>query len=98
MHVGNITQGYEQQIKSGAVLFGALAQTESDCSSHSKAGDLGFFGPGQMQGTHSFFPLNSSLSVELDLGLRPFWCFLFVLFSGFACWLHDRQAPFEKAT
>jgi hypothetical protein len=29
--------------------FAKLASTESDCSSAKKGGDLGFFGPGQMQ-------------------------------------------------
>lgn len=40
---------FEKQIKSGEVTLSELAQTESDCSSHEKSGDLGFFGKGQMQ-------------------------------------------------
>lgn len=42
-------QQYRQQISSGAVDFGALASTESHCSSAKRGGDLGPFGPGQMQ-------------------------------------------------
>jgi NIMA-interacting peptidyl-prolyl cis-trans isomerase 1 len=42
-------QDYRQQISSGAVDFGTLASTESHCSSAKRGGDLGAFGPGQMQ-------------------------------------------------
>lgn len=34
---------------SGEKTLQELASTESDCSSARKDGDLGFFGPGQMQ-------------------------------------------------
>lgn len=40
---------YESQIKSGETSLGDLAASESDCSSASKKGDLGFFGKGAMQ-------------------------------------------------
>ena len=40
---------YHKQITSGKTTLAALAQTESDCSSAKNGGDLGFFGPGQMQ-------------------------------------------------
>ena len=36
-------------IESGEISLGDLASTESDCSSAKNKGDLGFFGPGQMQ-------------------------------------------------
>lgn len=42
-------KGFRKQILSGEVSLADLAQTESDCSSHEKGGDLGFFGKGQMQ-------------------------------------------------
>ncbi|GMM37598.1 peptidylprolyl isomerase [Saccharomycopsis crataegensis] len=45
----DILKGYEQRIKSGEVTLTDLAQTESDCSSHKRGGDLGFFTKGQMQ-------------------------------------------------
>lgn len=44
-----IAQGYEKRIKSGETTLQELAQTESDCSSHKRGGDLGFFTKGQMQ-------------------------------------------------
>lgn len=37
------------QIAAGTASFEALASAESDCSSAAKGGDLGVFGPGQMQ-------------------------------------------------
>ncbi|KAK9813741.1 hypothetical protein WJX73_006223 [Symbiochloris irregularis] len=40
---------YRQQITSGKVSFEDLASTESHCSSAKRGGDLGTFGPGQMQ-------------------------------------------------
>lgn len=44
-----ILEGYEERIRSGEITLGDLAVTESDCSSARKRGDLGFFGPGEMQ-------------------------------------------------
>ena len=40
---------YRKRITSGETTLKELASTESDCSSARKEGDLGFFGPGQMQ-------------------------------------------------
>ncbi|XP_066928141.1 peptidyl-prolyl cis-trans isomerase NIMA-interacting 1-like [Clytia hemisphaerica] len=44
-----IIAGYRKRITSGEISLEDLAQTESDCSSAKKGGDLGFFYPGQMQ-------------------------------------------------
>ncbi|KZV66561.1 rotamase-domain-containing protein [Peniophora sp. CONT] len=44
-----ILKGYESQIGGDPSKFADLAQEHSDCSSHSNGGDLGLFGPGQMQ-------------------------------------------------
>eukprot|EP01112_Ceratiomyxa_fruticulosa_P000850 TRINITY_DN1078_c0_g1_i1.p2 TRINITY_DN1078_c0_g1~~TRINITY_DN1078_c0_g1_i1.p2 ORF type:complete len:256 (-),score=55.17 TRINITY_DN1078_c0_g1_i1:303-1070(-) len=40
---------FREMIVAKEVSFEELASTESDCSSAKKGGDLGFFGPGQMQ-------------------------------------------------
>jgi len=45
----NIIKGFQARIKSGETTLEELAQTESDCSSARKGGDLGFFSRGQMQ-------------------------------------------------
>lgn len=45
--------GYRERIDSGEITLGDLASTESDCSSARNKGDLGFFGPGQMQSKES---------------------------------------------
>jgi len=44
-----ILQGYAEKIKSKESTFEDLASKFSDCSSAKKGGDLGMFGPGQMQ-------------------------------------------------
>ncbi|RMX41367.1 hypothetical protein pdam_00012771 [Pocillopora damicornis] len=44
-----IIKDYRKRITSGETTLKELASTESDCSSARKEGDLGFFGPGQMQ-------------------------------------------------
>lgn len=40
---------HEAQIRSGQATLAELAVSESDCSSARKGGDLGLFGPGEMQ-------------------------------------------------
>lgn len=42
-------EAFREQIDSGAVVFATLASAESHCSSARRGGDLGEFGPGQMQ-------------------------------------------------
>ncbi|KAF8059370.1 pin1 [Scenedesmus sp. PABB004] len=42
-------QAFRARLEAGEVEFGALAAAESHCSSARKGGDLGEFGPGQMQ-------------------------------------------------
>ncbi|GAX75947.1 hypothetical protein CEUSTIGMA_g3390.t1 [Chlamydomonas eustigma] len=42
-------QGFHQQLVSNGVDFATLASKESHCSSAQRGGDLGEFGPGQMQ-------------------------------------------------
>lgn len=44
-----ILQGYGADINGSAERFQELANLHSDCSSHEKGGDLGWFGPGMMQ-------------------------------------------------
>ncbi|PVU92599.1 hypothetical protein BB561_003734 [Smittium simulii] len=44
-----LIEEYRSQITAGKTTLGELATTESDCSSAKRQGDLGWFGPGQMQ-------------------------------------------------
>ncbi|KAF8899282.1 rotamase-domain-containing protein [Infundibulicybe gibba] len=44
-----ILRGYQAQINGSPETFADLAGKHSDCSSHSNAGDLGWFGRKQMQ-------------------------------------------------
>jgi len=60
----NILKGYAAQIQASsnpAKEFGVLSYSHSDCSSHSKHGDLGWFGMGQMQ--RPFEEATTALSV-----------------------------------
>lgn len=45
----DILLGYKDEINGDPHKFASLAQQYSDCSSHSKGGDLGHFSRGQMQ-------------------------------------------------
>ncbi|EMD31131.1 hypothetical protein CERSUDRAFT_120097 [Gelatoporia subvermispora B] len=45
----SLLKGYAAEINSSPEKFAQLAGTHSDCSSHANGGDLGMFGPGQMQ-------------------------------------------------
>jgi len=40
---------FKKRLDSGDDKFADIATTESDCSSAKRGGDLGSFGPGQMQ-------------------------------------------------
>ena len=42
-------QGFREQLTDGHADFAQLAAAESHCSSARRGGDLGEFGPGQMQ-------------------------------------------------
>jgi len=44
-----ILRGYQSQINGSPEKFAELATEHSDCNSARKGGDLGVFGPGQMQ-------------------------------------------------
>lgn len=55
-------RGFQKQINNGEIKLEELAETESDCSSHAKGGDLGFFGRGQMQ------PLFEEAAFALNIG------------------------------
>ncbi|KAK4160673.1 protein kinase ssp1 [Cladorrhinum sp. PSN259] len=44
-----IIKQFEQRIQEGEISLQDLAQSESDCSSARKGGDLGYFGKGDMQ-------------------------------------------------
>lgn len=44
-----LAKKYRLQVINDQIPLGELAKTESDCSSHSQNGDLGWFGKGQMQ-------------------------------------------------
>lgn len=68
-------KGFQKQILNGEVKLSDLARTESDCSSHTNGGDLGFFGKGQMQPAfeQAAFGLNVgeySDIIETDSGIH----------------------------
>jgi len=44
-----ILRGYESEINGSPETFAILAKEHSDCNSSKKEGDLGSFGPGEMQ-------------------------------------------------
>lgn len=55
-------KGFRNRILNGEVSLAEVARTESDCLSHEKGGDLGFFGKGQMQ------PAFEAASFALNVG------------------------------
>lgn len=66
---------YRQQILTEGISLGDLAETESDCSSHSQKGDLGYFGKGENQpafeeATYSLHVGELSEPVETDSGIH----------------------------
>lgn len=71
----SILRGYQSEIAGSADMFGELAAQYSDCSSAQKRGDLGAFGPGQMQkpfedAAFSLQPGQMSDVVETDSGVH----------------------------
>ncbi|TPX36534.1 hypothetical protein SmJEL517_g01375 [Synchytrium microbalum] len=66
---------YRAQIAKGDTDLPTLARTESDCSSAKQGGDLGMFGPGQMQkpfeeATYALAVGEMSGPVETDSGIH----------------------------
>lgn len=57
-------QQFQQQLTSGHADFASLASQESHCSSAKRGGDLGEFGPGQMQ--KPFEEATYALKVQLS--------------------------------
>lgn len=55
-------KAFRETILSGQSSLADMAQNESDCSSHERCGDLGFFGKGQMQ------PAFEQASFNLNVG------------------------------
>ncbi|TPX19047.1 uncharacterized protein E0L32_011291 [Thyridium curvatum] len=81
-----ILKGYEERIKKGEISLGELAQTESDCSSARKRGDLGYFGKGDMQkefeeAAFALKPGEISGIVDTASGLHLIERFVFVNFA-----------------
>src|SRR5258708_22177839 len=71
----DILRQYTKEINGSPTKFGELAAKYSDCSSHTKNGDLGWFGPGQMQrpfeeGTTALKIGQISDIVETDSGVH----------------------------
>lgn len=70
-----ILKNLQTKILNGEAKLGDLAKTESDCSSHSNAGDLGFFAKGQMQPPFEEAAFNLNVGeisdiVETDSGVH----------------------------
>ncbi|GEQ69236.1 hypothetical protein JCM33374_g2907 [Metschnikowia sp. JCM 33374] len=68
-------RSHQKRILNGEISLEDLARDESDCSSHAKGGDLGFFGRGQMQPAfeEATFALNVgeySDIIETDSGVH----------------------------
>lgn len=71
----SILLAHETRIRAGGATLGEIAVTESDCSSARKAGDLGFFGRGEMQkafedAAYALQPGQMSGVVETDSGMH----------------------------
>ncbi|EGV61409.1 peptidyl-prolyl cis-trans isomerase Pin1 [Yamadazyma tenuis] len=66
---------YREKVLKENIPLGDLAATESDCSSHSQHGDLGWFGKGQMQPPFEITSFNLNVGelsepVETDSGIH----------------------------
>lgn len=55
-------KSYKDEIERGDISLESLAVENSDCSSHVKGGDLGYFGKGEMQ------PPFEKASFQLQIG------------------------------
>ncbi|CAG8456451.1 1461_t:CDS:2 [Paraglomus brasilianum] len=60
---------YRERIEKGETTLAELANTESDCSSSKRGGDLGFFGRGQMQPSFE----EAAFKLEVDQLSEPVW-------------------------
>lgn len=71
-------QQFQQQLTSGQADFASLATQESHCSSAKRGGDLGEFGPGQMQ--KAFEEATYALKVQHFLCCLVYFlcCFVYV--------------------
>lgn len=80
-----VLERHLSSIRAGDATLRGIAQTESDCSSHSRGGDLGFFGRRQMQrpfedASFALKPGEVSGVVETDSGVHVIersvraWC------------------------
>ena len=67
---------YRKKISSNEIGFAELASQMSDCSSARNGGDLGWFGPGQMQSKQSLSQFNANFRYT------EFYNFFFPLYKN----------------
>ena len=81
-------QNFREQLEQGTTDFATLCSRESHCSSASKGGDLGEFGPGQMQKVFEDAVYNLQVCARVRACMHV-WC-KFLLRSCVACSVHLR--------